>query len=302
MDNIGLFFDEKTFLEMVRCYGNRKSQTYYDVIQSISSNVKRVSIDDRNYILKQSGVRRGLAGIASSRMYNEIGIQTPPMKLVYCDSEGFIRSLQPDISRIAGLELVLANNDLEYLQIDKKIFGNDKWQVFYDLDLMQAFLQFMTPDCLEQLKNMYLVDELRTDRDRWLENFYLCRIPGHEKYEGVIAIDLEELAIYQFCGAGKHDFENFLNSTYYSSTPQQTIDGASYKSRLWEILNLAYDGVLSKSNISVIKAALGFDLPKELEKLCDCQKLSIKKRKETLEPIKRLWEYNNSTIGKEFEN
>ncbi len=288
------------FLERVSGFGKKKPLTQYEVIQQINQNVQKIVIENKNYFLKQSTLYRGIAGVALAKMYNGIGIQTPKSELVRSNEKGFVRSIQEDMTAMDGLEVLLANDNLDYLQIEKSMRGVDKWQIFYDIDLMFMFLKFMTNDCLEQLKNLYLIDELTTQIDRTLENFYLYKRPESEKYEGVIAIDLEELAIYQFRGAGKDDFENFLKQTYFTSTPQQTIDSDNYRKRVWEILNLAYDGVLSESNLLVIKNALGYDFPKELEKLCTIQKVSSKTKNEIVEPIKRLWEYNNQNLGKEF--
>lgn len=300
MNNIVDDVNRLMFLERVKNLGKARPQTQYEVICELKKNVQKISIEGKNYILKKSELRRGLAGIAASRMYNQIGILTPSIELVYCGDKGVIRSVQEDVTSWQGIDVILAEKDLEYLKIDKSVFGNDKWQIFYDFDLMQAFLQFMTPECLEQLKNMYLVDELRTERDRWLENFYLCKSPESSKYEGVIAIDLDEMAIYHLCRGEKDDFDKFLNISYRTTTPQQTNDYSCYKNRIWEILSLAYDGVLSESNISVINKALKFDLPKELEKLCEIQKVSLCTRQRILEPIKRLWDYNNKTLDREF--
>ena len=289
------------FLERVRRFGKRKPQTKYQVIEKLKVDVQRVLINGKSYVLKYSNERRGLAGVAASRMYNEIGIQTPKIELVNSDKDRSIRSIQDDVSKINGLEVILANEQLDYLQIEKNLVGNDKWRIFYDQNLESVFLEFMTYDCLEQLKSMYLVDELRTERDRWLENFYLYKGPESRKYEGVIAIDLDEMAIMYLCGVSKKDFERFLDIEYNSTNPQQTFDYKCYRERVRGVLELACDGVLSDANILVVKNALGFDFPKELEKLCDIKRVSPAERLKILEPIKRLWDYNNKILGREFE-
>ena len=293
--------NEIEFLERVRQAGERKPQTQYQVIENLKTDVQRILIDGKKYILKMSNERRGLAGVAASRMYNEVGIQTPKVELVNCQNALSIRSVQDDISKIDGLDVILGNEQLDYLQLEKRLIGNDKWRVFYDNDLKWAFLEFMTFDCLEQLKNMYLVDELRTERDRWLGNFYLYKRPECKKYEGVIAIDLDETAIMHSCGVSKKDFEHFLDIEYNSTTLQQTLDFKTYRERVRGVLELACDGVLSDANILAVKNALDFDFPKELEKLCDIKQVSPKERLRILEPVKRLWNYNNRVLGREFE-
>ena len=284
--------------------GQRTALSRMQLLEKLNANTRKVLIDGLNgkHIYKKSSREQGLAGFASANMYNKIDIQTPKIYLPKQNEMFSTRSFQRDISEVDGLEVVLAENNLEYQQIERGVFGKDKWKLFYDFDLQQRFSSFMTKECLEQLQNMYLVDELRSENDRWTQNFFLYRTKGAKKYEGVIAIDLEEMAIFNYCtGTKKADFDNFLYTSYHSSTPQQSYDFMCYADRIREILTLIDDGVLSKSNIEAITRAIKHDFPKEFEQACKSCNIHGRAKHDIVDPIKRLWEYVNNTIGKELE-
>ena len=298
-----LLLDEELY-KRVQEVGQRKALSKQSLIEKLNVNVKKISIDGLNgkYILKKSSRNQGIAGFASANMYNSIDIQTPKLYLPKQNGLFSTQTFQKDISEVDGLEIVLAENNLEYQQVERCVFGRYKWQLFYDSDLKQRLLSFMTKDCLEQLQNMYLVDELRSERDRWSQNFFLYRQKGSEKYEGVIVIDLEEMAIFNYCtGTKKADFDNFLYTSYYSPTPQQSDDYMCFAERMREIITLLDDGVLSKGNIEAIMKALKYNFPKEFEQACEICNIHGKAKHYIADPIKRLWEYLNNTIGRELE-
>lgn len=291
---------EKAFVEKVERFGRRKPQSKFEVLEKMNESVTRIAMrdDGRKFILKRSSLNQGIAGIASSRMYNQIGLNTPEMQPLSRKGRDFIITVQKDVSDLEGLETVLARDDLDYQMIEHNFFTHDKWQIFYDTNLRNAFLKFMTPGCLEELENRFLVGEIQTEYDTWLRNMILCKTKGAKKYEHLISIDLEELMIMQLGQYGE-TFKDFIYRPYYSATPQQTLDrGTSYRNRLWEILELAQDGVLSRGNIDAIKKALGHDFPKELEEICSQQIIYGRTRKNIVEPVKYLWDYARDTFEK----
>ena len=158
----------------------------------------------------------------------------------------------------------------------------------------------MTPNCLESLKNIYLIDELRTDLDRTLNNYFLYKTPQSNLYEGVIVIDLDQMNIYNYAPTTKDAFYNFLYSPYVSLTPTQKEDCCTYMNRVHMIRELLDDGVLSQNNIDTMIKALKYDLPKDIQFLCRKQKLSPSLINKTYSPIARLWEYNQKEIGKDL--
>lgn len=272
------------------------------LVKNIKLEVDKVSIgeDDRTFIVKHSMARKGLASVASSKMYKDAGIYTPEVYLLRSENKSLVNTIQEDITNINGLETNLPNDDLEYMKIGQKVYGKFKWQLFYDRGLESQFLKFMTPACLEQLKNIFLADEVRTDVDRHHLNYFLYKRKGKNKYEGVIVFDLEMMKIYKYCGEKKQDFENFLLYHYGSATPQMRDDNVCYKQRVVDICELIQDGVLSDGNIETLKKILQADFPNELMQACKQQRLSRRVRNKVVNPVEYLWEYNRNTIGKEL--
>ena len=278
-----------------------KHDSSIKMINDVSGNVKRYRVGENgdDILLKESSNAQAIAGVASSKMYNSIGVETPPIHML--KSKGpYTKTIQQDVLTIEDILCTLAGDDFEYTRIEKDFLGKFKWQVFYDTDLMKTFLQFMTPGCLEQLKNVFLVDEVRTDFDRHLKNYFFYKGKDSDRYEGVIVIDLEQMIIYRYCGAKKEDFDSFLLYPYSTATPQQVVDLACYRQRVNDIREMIQDGVLSEKNIEVLVGALKYDFPAEIKQACKQRKLKRSERNKIITPTQRLWEYNQNTIGKDL--
>ena len=157
---------------------------------SFDEKVQRVHIGDGSYYVKNAANKQIIGAVASSRMYNEIGIKTPKLFLLKGAKNGYTRTIEKEVKSINGLMYTLANSDVEFAKIETTAFGKYKWELFYDSRLIFAMLKVMTPECLEGLKDLFLVDELRTDVDRHLKNYFFYKKPDSDKYEGVVAIDL----------------------------------------------------------------------------------------------------------------
>lgn len=278
-----------------------KQKVGVKMLGDVSSNIKRYSVGEKSEILlKDSPNTQAIAGIASSKMYNSIGIETPPIHML--KSKGpYTKTVQQDVLSIDDVLSMLAGDDIEYASIEKKVLGKFKWQLFYDSDMVKMFLQFMTPECLEQLKNVFLVDEVRTDFDRHVNNYFFYKSKNSDKYEGIIVIDLEQMIIYKYCGTKKDEFDSFLLYPYSSATPQQVVDIACYRQRVNDIREMIQDGVLSEKNIEVLVGALKYDFPAEIKQACKQRKLKRSERNKIITPAQRLWEYNQNTIGKELD-
>lgn len=269
-------------------------------VAQMSYYVKKYTDDGKSYFVKSSDKNKGIASVVSSKLCEDVGILTPPVYMLSGKDNKSIKTLQQSVEDIDGFETLLANEDVEYTKIQKKVFGKFKWQLFYDEELIADLLKSMTPSCLTQFQNMYLVDELRTDIDRHTKNYFFYKTKDSKKYQGVIAIDLELMAIYTYCGAQKGDFINFLAQPYQTALPHQLYDKVSYIQRMSDMRQLLQDGVLSESNIKAILDALEYDFPKEMKKACKQKKVGLKERNAIVSPIERLWEYNRKTIGKDL--
>lgn len=265
------------------------------------SKVNRVYLGEKgSYYVKNNNNQQGIASIASCKMYNGIGIDTPSLQLLKGQNDKYTKTIEQDVAAIKGLVVTLASSDVEYTKIETKPFGKFKWELFYNEELEWQLLRFMTPSCLESLKNVFLADELRTDVDRRLANYFFYRTKGSKKQEGIITIDLEQMVIYRYCGTKKDDFVNFLYYPYQSATPQQVSDELCYMQRIRNIRTLIEDGVLSSSNIETLKNVIEYNFPQEFRALCKERKIWGSEKNKLVTPIERLWEYNHKTIGKDL--
>lgn len=268
----------------------------------LNHSTKRIYVPNspNPMVYKRTDFPTSLGGAASSKMYNEAGILTPQIYIIKDKDKAFSSTLQQDVSSIDFLYTALAGSNYEYSQIVHEFFGKEKWAVFYDTNLVRRFLQFMTPDCLEQLKNVFLLDELRTDCDRHTKNYFFYKQKDADKYEGIIAIDLEQMSIFFHCDGSKDDFSNFLVTPFESATPQQKYDHICYMQRVKNIRELIDDGVLSQKNLEALMTALKHNFPADIKSLAKDKKLRGKDKSKIVDPIERLWEYNRNTIGKDL--
>ena len=271
--------------------------------QNLLCDLKRLKLENssQGFLLKHTENTRGITSIASSNMYRQIGITTPQIFLCKSKNKKLCSSIQQDISTISDeIITILAGDDLEFSKIENSLLSKFKWQIFYDKSLNDHFLTFLTENCLEELKNIFLIDELRTDIDRHTKNYFFYKSKDSNRYEGIIVIDLEQMIIFNYCKSSKDDFLNFLTFPYQSYTPHFTTDETSYCQRVHDVRDLIQEGALSESNIKTLINALKYNFPAEIKNLCKQKHLSLKERKLITSPIERLWEYNNQTIGKEL--
>ncbi len=290
---------EEGFIQELRSKKKRKEAR---LVNHIKRDVDRVRIgnDPMPFIVKHSNVPKGLVSVASSKMYRDVGILTPEVHLLKTENVKVANTIQQDLTAVEDIDMILAGSDLEYEKIEQSVYGHFKWKLFYEKDLENLFLQFMTPECLEQLKNIFLSDEVRTDVDRHAKNYFFYKQKGSDKYEGVIAIDLDQMIIYSYNIRSKRDFENFLFSPYETETPQMRTDEVCYKQRIEDIRDLVQDGVLNDGNIETLRNVLNYDFPKQVRKVSKSQGLWGKNKKRVVDPIERLWDYNNQTLGKDL--
>jgi hypothetical protein len=169
---------------------------------------------------------------------------------------------------------------------------------FYEINF-NTFFSVSKEIASDYLKMIYL-DTICYNVDRHTKNYFFYKTKDSKKYQGVIAIDLELMAIYDYCGAKKDDFINFLAHSYQSALPHQLYDKVNYIQRVCDMRQLLQDGVLSEANIKAMAAALEYDFPADMKDICKKNKFRKKDINEIVVPIERLWEYNQKTIGKDL--
>ena len=267
---------------------------------TFSGKVNRIYNENGSFFVKQANNSQIIPAVASSRMYNAIGINTPLLYVAKSKKLGYTKTIEKEVGSIKNLVCELAGSNVQFAKIETKAFGKDKWALFYDDDLIRQLLKFMLPECLEALKDLFLVDELRTDVDRHINNYFFYKLPEDERYRGIIAIELEQMVIYKYCGEGRGSFESFLYYPYQSATPQQVSDELCYLQRIRNVRNLINEGYLSTRNINIMKRALEYDFPGEVD--CVAREAGVKylERKCLVKPIEKLWDYNRKTIGREL--
>ena len=284
----------------------RKTPKTKDGITIVETNgyvLSKCKIDGdptNQYYIKKSDTHRSVVSSATADMYGKAGILTPPVYLIRASKANQFDTLQQDVCSLWDIDAVLACAVKGYDSLKEKAYGRFKWQIFYNTALRDYFLKFMTPGCFNQLKNMFLASEVRTDIDGHLKNYFFYKKPGDIKFSGVIPIDLEEMTIFDHRCQCKQDFENFIYLPYYTETPQQNNDYLCYKDRVRDIRELIQDGVMNEDNAETLRVMLSYDFPGEIKKKCNDHLIIGKERRKAIDPIERLWEYNRQTIGRDL--
>ena len=276
--------------------------------------VQKFNIDQTPYFLKDWDRLSSVQTIAASKMYNDIGIPTPPVYLMSMESgQGAHRTeslklVAQDILSINGEDLQIKEATQVVMPVIEKTMlrnyagAQDKWFVLKHQRWMEAFLEVMTPDCLKQLFDMYLADEIRTDNDRHPGNYFLYR-SKHSKdsrYEGVIAIDLDNVIVFKRKSPTTDTtFQNFIHTKYPSWSPHKTITSASYLERIATIKGLLHKNGLFNQNVETLRKVLNYDFPQTIKDISDNPDLQ-KYQAEAYESYARLWDYSRKELGSEL--
>ena len=149
---------------------------------------------------------------------------------------------------------------------------------------------------------MYLADEIRTDNDRHPGNYFLYRSPESKngKYEGVIAIDLDNVMAFKHRSLTTDtNFQHFLNSKYPSWSPHKTITSASYLERIATIKGLLHKNGLFNQNVETLRKVLNYDFPQTIKDVSNNPDLQ-KYQTEAYEAYSRIWDYSRKQLGPEL--
>lgn len=286
----------------------------------IKRGVTRFLMDYTPYYAKDIKNSTDWGAFASSRLYNKIGLPTPPQFVLQdpsCTQGNHDYIISQDVCSIQDLMATLAciplERPLEKLR-NRFIFpiiknGNgqaDKWELVYNQKLQKYFLKYMTPECLDAMIGMFTLDEIRTDVDRHSNNYFLTKSEGSDKFDGVVVIDLNNMHIlrpdYQ---PNKQGFSDFIQHKYQSYTPWVTIDRhQDYPERIRKIIDMIHNNQLSDKNVNLLRSALAEDFTSPLTEISKNPQIKLY-HEDTLnhayELSSRLWEYNQQTLGRELE-
>lgn len=256
-----------------------------------------VDIQGTTHYIKGLWEQMSIGDIASTKMYNDLGLITPPLHMLRVPDSSDIKLATQSVGSIKGIDTVIAHCSV----VEEKVFsrereGSNKWDILYNDDLRQKLRQYMTPECLDEFVSMHLLDELRTESDRHLGNYFFYKKNGAKKYEGIIPIDNEFLEILYQAPCSQSRFEDFLKLEYSTATPLMSQDNESYLGRMKNLKQAIADGKLSPSQISIMKEALAYDLPQAVKDARYPGKFKAQKNI-AYDITSRLWDYHNGVDG-----
>lgn len=259
---------------------------------------------DKRYFSKVVGdVEENFQPMASSELFNEAGVLSPP---IYILKENDYFDLYSQITEDVHLPIFdKCLNPCEIGYYDKllstKKLRTSKWEVLYNKLYRDYFLTFMTPECLDEIINTFLIDELRTEGDRHMKNYFLYQLNGSNKFNGVVVIDHDLINLFETDCLSKHAFKDFIKHKACSNSPTLNCVHTTHENAIKAIRQLLDDGVLGDNNITALKDALSFDLPGRIKEYGE--KFNIKKHplNRVYTPLSYLWDYNRTQLGKDLE-
>ena len=262
-------------------------------------------IDGTHYYVKGNNGECSVVDIASTNMYNSIGIPTPPIYTIEkpasgCQPYPLISLATQDVTSVNDLLFTIANDMMSQQAVRNfRLYTLHKWDPLYDSDIRRLFLKYMTKECFEQLVALFLVDELRSEQDRHEENYFFYKSPGSDKFEGIMPIDNEMMHVLRFDMQSKLQFDTFLISPYTTPNMLGSLDYNCYRNRINDIKELLQDGVLTPNQIALMKRAIGYNLPKEVKKVGKNHHFKSY-RQSAYDATARLWDYHQKDLGREL--
>jgi len=244
--------------------------------------------------------------VATSQMLNDLGIINPPENVFKLKGRkiwtGNFALGSQDAFSAQEIEVISASKSERFKSIMDDFFnGEYKWDILTNRSLRFRLLTIMTEDCLDDLRNMYILDELRTECDRHLGNFFFYRTPGAKKFEGIMPIDHEAGLI---CTVGRNGFINLQHFPYVTITPSRLIDNKTYRERIDDLKDIIQEGFCEHNQIEFLKRALSYDFPeaiKNVYKKYNVTTTAQNPHERLYDAISTLWEYNHTQLSDELE-
>lgn len=262
--------------------------------------------DGTPMFFKKLPINTLIFGLASGNLFNHVRIPTPHGIICQKDDLNELLLGTQDIGQLPCKEIEIHQaSDLPFCR--RKLTFNmltkvpSKWTILYNNDERQELLKIMTEECLDQLINIMLIDELRADNDRHWGNFFFYKEKGADKFQGIIVIDVDNTRLLrQFSKNPKVAFPLFKHSEFISWTALHYTDKEqSYAKRIKALQKLIQNNNLNNGQIATLKQTLAYDLPKEIKNLSAEHGLSQESRF-VYDMTSRLWEYNNQHLRKEL--
>lgn len=284
-------------------------QEEFDKKEYVKPNLHTLSILDTKFFCKKAwrfDEDSDIVSLASQKYCDAVDITTPPLFYMQADkqtqepneSPGYI--LSQDICSLGKLRSCLPY-DLYGHTLKKYEKHSGKWEILNFPELKEFFLKYMTPECLDELIGVFLMDELRTDTDRHTFNYYLVKNPLSRKFEKVITFDLDNVYIKFKNFTNKQEFDFWTeNIPYCTYTPVESLDSRTYKKRMRDIIELVHAGIFSDKNISRLKKAVQFDFPGTINSICQDIPCLEPYKDVPYETYSHLWDYTRDQLVREL--
>lgn len=270
-------------------------------ISTYSYNSDIIHICGEDFFTKYSGdLCDTFQPIASSELFNNSGILTPPIFVTKPNGISSYSQIAQDVRLPIFSECIPAGSIGEYIDLITQPFpSEDKWEILRNPKIREYFLEFVTEDCLNQIVSAFLIDELRSECDRHINNYFLYKLPGSTKYNGIILIDHDNVGILDHVNATSFDY--FLRDKYTSNSPSAKCIHASHSEGIKNIRKLLDKGLLTEKNIFSLRSALKFDLGQKVKDLGKKYKETPENTNMIYTPLSFLWEYNRQQLKNDLE-
>lgn len=248
-----------------------------------------------------------LQQLATCNMLNNTNILTPPIYLSQEEGFGTVHQLCEDVHRPEFIECLQPSEINEYRTFyDYNSTINNTWEILYNRNLRDYFLTFMTEDCFNQIISLFSIDDCRSEMDRHFNNYFLYKLPGSNKFNGVIAIDhdltyitkhLPWINVYT-----KDNFYDFLRTSHEGRSPIGTDTFENHVQNITNIRKAITDGVMPLNSIIALANSLNYDFPGMIKKMGKKYHCSEEEINLIYDPISYLWEYNRNELKKELSH
>ena len=310
------------YFDSLESLKNKDGQIHTDSVdiellspRSREHKVPMYTLNGQPVYIKDGNDRNTIVGLATSQMYNDIGLTTPTQYILTTAPSNRklftrVRNHDPrftdtsivtaDISSIPGIESDTIDSILSREDKDSAPFriGRYAWQFLYDSSVRAILMKYMTPEAYNDMVADSLISEVRTDIDRHFLNAFLYKKSGAKKYEGLIPIDLDNLEILKHIYIDKFtkdNFEEFLTSTYESTSLTGKHCNRAYYYRMADLKEIIDDGVVPLSSLEKLRSALSYDLPGVIEEQCKIGGFS-RHKKPIISAYNRLWDFNRTEL------
>lgn len=299
----------------------------------ISMDVSLFKAFNQFYFAKFWKGSKSFHAMAASKMYNDLGVLTPPIDLLLLHTNdpnnNEIYELTQAIQSIPEYQTKLACNIFDRLfdctlgrsghimpRTSKYANKRHTWDFLTDQEIKEKLLTVLDKQCFEELTNIILLDELRGETDRHTANFFLIKKPDEARYSGVIPFDMNRTALITEAPTidieedriihrklipitTKEMFNDFLHKKYNSCTIICTTHNTNYMERINFIRTLMHKGLLSQDNLETLKSAINYDFPQQINNTIR-RYYPDNTSTHSEETFKFVWDYLQSTIGQDL--